>query len=444
MSGINTLHHKGWLYSRLEKLGVVCVAGGSPPPASAPAPSSNEVEADSSSKSSESDSNNANRSANNIANKNASKSSQSPPVNEPSQTTPIVSSLEQANLELILSQQNTKKIAFFALVVLVLLKLAYDFIILFPKHRDNNLYGLLGVNRFASEETVHQGFKRMAKLYHPDKVASSLEAAASATAATLGSPEKFLMIKFANDALLEPVTRNLYNRFGSDVLNEYMLQENSMRSDKEMKIAFILENLKFRMAVGSIWLLITWTLLITIFTWSSAHARARSRIWAVFALSSIALFLNSFCELTVPVLLHKCFGNLPVVGSVTEFELNFIIQSLFPIAMAAFSFLYCINFDYFDAAIALPELFQVSGFQIDMELSRLQEFVNKSIETPSPGIATMITSQLTRVGSRLLVNVESSRLVAQRLAEDAPTDKATLQYLVVMALFCGLIYGLHV
>ncbi|KAI1306205.1 hypothetical protein F5Y03DRAFT_144910 [Xylaria venustula] len=76
--------------------------------------------------------------------------------------------------------------------------------------RDGNFYTKLGVPIDASDRDIRARFRRLAAMYHPDKVSSS------------GSPESanhfFIQLKTAYEVLTNPIQRFAYDRFGPDIL----------------------------------------------------------------------------------------------------------------------------------------------------------------------------------------------------------------------------------
>jgi hypothetical protein len=74
--------------------------------------------------------------------------------------------------------------------------------------RNVNYYELLNVNSDSEVDNIRKSFRKLARIYHPDK---------------MGGGEKnerfFIELRRAHDCLVEPVKRMAYDRFGSIVLN---------------------------------------------------------------------------------------------------------------------------------------------------------------------------------------------------------------------------------
>ena len=62
-----------------------------------------------------------------------------------------------------------------------------------------NFYGILGIPRDADEETIRSAYRILARRYHPDRGAGS-------------SAEKFRQVNEAYEALINPGSRQLYDR----------------------------------------------------------------------------------------------------------------------------------------------------------------------------------------------------------------------------------------
>lgn len=73
-----------------------------------------------------------------------------------------------------------------------------------------NFYTLLDVTPFDSDKTIQSKFRRLAARYHPDKVGSQ-------DAGGVGD-YYFMLLREAQETLLDPVKRFAYDRFGPDAL----------------------------------------------------------------------------------------------------------------------------------------------------------------------------------------------------------------------------------
>lgn len=71
-----------------------------------------------------------------------------------------------------------------------------------------SFYTLLGVTPYDTDRTIQSQFRRMAARHHPDKAGDNQVAAAY-----------FLVLRHAQETLLDPVKRFAYDRFGPSALN---------------------------------------------------------------------------------------------------------------------------------------------------------------------------------------------------------------------------------
>jgi len=74
--------------------------------------------------------------------------------------------------------------------------------------RASDFYQDLGVAHTATEREIKSRFRRLAAIYHPDKVSSS----------STSSESYFVHLKQAQDTLLNPAKRFAYERFGPDII----------------------------------------------------------------------------------------------------------------------------------------------------------------------------------------------------------------------------------
>ncbi len=81
----------------------------------------------------------------------------------------------------------------------------------FELRRGGSFYTDLNLPLFATEREIKTRFRRLAALYHPDKVQPGAATADDANA-------YFVRLKLASDTLLDPARRFAYERFGPDVV----------------------------------------------------------------------------------------------------------------------------------------------------------------------------------------------------------------------------------
>lgn len=75
---------------------------------------------------------------------------------------------------------------------------------------DVDFYQLLGVLPTTDDRAIKSRFRRLAAIYHPDKLPQSSNGD--------GSEAFFLQLKLAQDTLIDPVKRLVYDRFGRQVV----------------------------------------------------------------------------------------------------------------------------------------------------------------------------------------------------------------------------------
>ncbi|EGE05256.1 membrane associated DnaJ chaperone [Trichophyton equinum CBS 127.97] len=79
-----------------------------------------------------------------------------------------------------------------------------------------DFYQILGVLPTSDERTIKSRFRRMATVFHPDKARQYGLGSNAEDAATVD--EFFVLLKLAQDTLLDPVKRFAYDRFGAKVV----------------------------------------------------------------------------------------------------------------------------------------------------------------------------------------------------------------------------------
>jgi len=72
--------------------------------------------------------------------------------------------------------------------------------------RSPNFYEILGVDIDSDIEMIRKSFRRLARIYHPDKIGAGQK-----------SESFFVELRLAHDTLVEPVRRQMYNRIGDRI-----------------------------------------------------------------------------------------------------------------------------------------------------------------------------------------------------------------------------------
>lgn len=72
---------------------------------------------------------------------------------------------------------------------------------------EGDYYSLLGVTPSDDEREIRARFRRLAAVHHPDKIRD-----------TVPDDKFFVQLKLAQETLLDPTRRFIYNRFGPDVV----------------------------------------------------------------------------------------------------------------------------------------------------------------------------------------------------------------------------------
>lgn len=82
-----------------------------------------------------------------------------------------------------------------------------------------SFYADLGVPLSATEREVKSRFRRLAALFHPDKVAAASSSSSSPSSSPADANAYFVHLKTAADTLTDPARRFAYERFGPDVVS---------------------------------------------------------------------------------------------------------------------------------------------------------------------------------------------------------------------------------
>ena len=105
------------------------------------------------------------------------------------------------------------------IVVLVLMHYTYG---------DEDFYTILGVGKDANEPEIKRAFRKMSKLYHPDKnpgmFKSPKQVIYEFSSVRLGDEqagERFKKINRANEVLTNPDKRHIYDNYGEDGLERF-------------------------------------------------------------------------------------------------------------------------------------------------------------------------------------------------------------------------------
>ncbi|KAL8801856.1 MAG: hypothetical protein Q9200_006796 [Gallowayella weberi] len=76
-----------------------------------------------------------------------------------------------------------------------------------------DFYNLLGISKSASERDIKKAYRTLSKRYHPDKNPNDASA-----------KQKFVSIADAYDALSDPTSRQIYDRYGHEGLAQHRQQ----------------------------------------------------------------------------------------------------------------------------------------------------------------------------------------------------------------------------
>ena len=356
--------------------------------------------------------------------------------------TPTSNNLIPPYHDSLLSPQLKRKLAIIGLLLLSAAKLYLDFFILFPSHTGSNWYSILGIGRFASDEEIRQGYKKMALVHHPDRSSMTSSLSSSPPSSPSSAVDMFLKIKSTHDYLLNPKFRHSYNRYGLGVTEDYMSSIRAMKSSGDDLETILFEKLQFRVMIASIWLLVTWAVMVTTFTSPDCHKKARTAIWAVLIGVSTVLYGSMLTDITIPLILNRLGLHFSFAKALTEFELGFILQSMLPILMCTFSFRACSNYKLVNIVNLLAEFI---GLQrpLDRDLQILQQIADKTLEIGPSSSAEMsgrLVNKINHIGMRLQVNIEAGTQVARILSKDIPSNADSIQYLFIMAFYCAFLY----
>jgi DnaJ-class molecular chaperone len=76
---------------------------------------------------------------------------------------------------------------------------------------NKDYYGILGINRWATDDEIKRAYKQKALKHHPDKNRGDVDA-----------EKKFTEVSEAYEMLSDPYKRSIYDRFGSNDIRNYI------------------------------------------------------------------------------------------------------------------------------------------------------------------------------------------------------------------------------
>ena len=158
-----------------------------------------------------------------------------------------------------------------------------------------NFYRVMEIGRQDSMLEIRKTYKALSKRYHPDKNPG------------LEAETMFQQVKVAYDVLMDESQRDAYNRFGPEAL-DFDPRKDEMKLISDLATVYL-----FWIVIGYLSTL-------------SAGSKA-SRTWLmILGIGMVAVdvaFLLT--EFTIPEAIYSVFPS-----SLTEYEVRFYIQSLFP------------------------------------------------------------------------------------------------------------------
>lgn len=160
---------------------------------------------------------------------------------------------------------------------------------------NKNLYSVLQLDRHCTHFEVRQAYKKMARLYHPDKNPADRSIL-------------FPLIMHSYDILINEEKRELYNLYGEDGLN--------FNQNDELFLHFI--------QMLSIY--IFWGICIYLLTLPQSSRSSRPWIAVIMAIMSAAHSVLSFFQIPLPG-----FLTMTPMATLTEHEAVCYMHSIFPL-----------------------------------------------------------------------------------------------------------------
>lgn len=174
--------------------------------------------------------------------------------------------------------------------------------------RDSDFYQQLGLAHSASEREIKSRFRRLAALYHPDKILQ-----------TPGSDVLFRNLKTAQDILLNPAARFAYDRFGfrsatwqnCSTVQDYVsfgITQNVI-SYAVVSVLLYFLSLFGILDWGRYW---RWLILVSLAVFECYVVSRPYKPWAVRALNSFLTILGqpAYLPFQLIEMLHQCMTAL--------------------------------------------------------------------------------------------------------------------------------------
>jgi hypothetical protein len=262
----------------------------------------------------------------------------------------------------------------------------------------NDLYVALGSPRHSTPFEIRTAYKAVSKLYHPDK--------------NHGPDAEFvwLRIKFAYDILMDPQQRDIYNRFGEDVLgvdprfDELMLLSNMFGYYLFLAFMVYISTMNMSARVSR-----TWITIVGIVMFSAE---------AALSLTSVELPSNSM---------------LPFL---TEHQLIIFMHSVFP---ALTLILRCVAESYHtDVDAVTSDILQQINLQY-VSISRAMGLVSKALRSGSTTQSEKeeILAMRAKVESEITEDVQMKISQLKAAASDDPLEK---HYWIIVIIFYACMY----
>eukprot|EP01038_Epipyxis_sp_PR26KG_P010525 gene10525-14141_t len=264
-----------------------------------------------------------------------------------------------------------------------------------------NHYKLLEIGRHSSTFEIRRAYKKLSKIYHPDKFTDKT-----------GS-DKFQDIKTAYDLLMDEQQRDIYNRFGDQGL-DFDPRKDEMKLISDMSLVYLF-----------------WG--VTAYIMTLPIGARTSRNWII--IFGIAVLAVEVCFRLTETVTPKWLPD-----TMTESEIIFYLHMLFPLAITFFrglaQYLYV---DIDQTSIAVLKGVSQNQKAMSELMSQLQVLLEEPVNTESKDSIETIKVKIEEVRSNLDNYNDSTYQFIEEL-KNASSNPGSNYYWILFVIMYGGIY----